>query len=967
MLTDPDAFTELARSLVAAADGAGPALETLLAEPAAGVVGGTLAPELFACRLLAFLGDHAAAAVRAERLLAAIQTAPSGGGRPSGDAGAAGVAGGEIAVDALLVAATAAEGLDNPTAAAEFLARAARAARAAGLRVAEERARLALAEFLIARDDAAQASVILAGVAAAARPIGSPASEGRRPWAPDAPAAGQSVSRRDTPRDAHLAWLEGLVFAADGGGYSTLAALERFTCALEALGDADRQELEWEIRFALAGCLARDGQESEAARQLVNAQAICRDLAGWLPAARRSAFLADPRRARLFAEAAPVAAGSGAPVGGQTPAPGPLAAGEGERRSAPGQPLSGEEATGPPAKDRTDRFARRSLPLGFHLSGTELLALERERNMLLRLAAINRRLAGEFELSRVLETIIDGAMEMTGATRGFLILLEEGRLRLAAARGPDGTVGAPDGEALEFSRHVAARVIESGEPLFTVDAQADQRFSAVGSEAGLRLTSILCVPLRPEAAGRREGGAEVLGALALDNRMRKGAFAPGDTRFIQAFAVQAALAIRGARLLEENVRAREELTRRNRDLAEAEAALRRDLAARQTELAQTQRQLRLRERELSRLSDAGGIVGVSEAIRQVIEVVHRVAESGAPVLLHGESGTGKALVARCIHQAGPTREREFVAVNCSALPEALLESELFGHVRGAFTGAHRDRKGLFELAAGGTLFLDEVGDMPPGMQAKLLTAIEEGVVRPVGAEKTVKVDARVITATNKDLEALVRAGAFREDLYFRVNVVKILLPPLRERREDIPLLLDHALREAAAAAEARGAKVKTRRVSADALEIVTRYDWPGNVRELRNFAERATLFAEGDAITAHDVLAHLPGAAAPATPPATVSAPTATSGSPPAAGEPPKAGEGAGAGESAPATEGSDAARSYRGARASFDRDIITAALRRSGGNVSAAARELGIQRRQLYRLMARLEIGAGAAGKLVE
>ena len=259
--------------------------------------------------------------------------------------------------------------------------------------------------------------------------------------------------------------------------------------------------------------------------------------------------------------------------------------------------------------------------------------------------------------------------------------------------------------------------------------------------------------------------------------------------------------------------------------------------------------------ELSRPSTEPALVGHSPAIIQVMKTLARVAPSQASVLVMGETGTGKELVARTIHHFSDRADRRFVAVNCSALAEGLLESELFGHVKGAFTGASTARPGLFREADRGTLFLDEIGDISPGLQARLLRALQEHEIVPVGAETPVKVDVRVLAATHRDLPALVRDGRFREDLYYRLNVVTLVLPPLRERRQDIPLLLDHFLR-ALAVRHGRGPVA----VDTEAQRRLLGYDWPGNIRELQNVLERAMLLAEQDVIGPE----HLPGEVQPA-------------------------------------------------------------------------------------------------------
>ena len=247
------------------------------------------------------------------------------------------------------------------------------------------------------------------------------------------------------------------------------------------------------------------------------------------------------------------------------------------------------------------------------------------------------------------------------------------------------------------------------------------------------------------------------------------------------------------------------------------------------------------------------IVGSSAAMRDLMQRIEKVAPTPARVLIVGENGSGKELVARAIHAGSPRAAKPFVEVNCAAIPSELIESELFGHMKGSFTGAFADRSGKFEQADGGTLFLDEVGDMSQATQSKVLRALQEEVVTRIGAAKSIKVDVRVIAATNKALEEEIAAGRFREDLYYRLNVVPIKVPPLRERRDDIPLLVEHF-----AAQLARGA-VGGRRFHADAVRALASRDWPGNVRELRNAVERLLILAPGDRIDAGDVAALVGG------------------------------------------------------------------------------------------------------------
>ncbi len=250
----------------------------------------------------------------------------------------------------------------------------------------------------------------------------------------------------------------------------------------------------------------------------------------------------------------------------------------------------------------------------------------------------------------------------------------------------------------------------------------------------------------------------------------------------------------------------------------------------------------------------GEIVGKSEAMRRVFSLIEKVADTDSTVLILGESGTGKELVARAIHQASSRCQGPFIPVNCGAIPEELLESELFGHEKGAFTGAIKTRLGRFELAHGGTIFLDEISEMSPKLQVKLLRVLQEHSFERVGGTRSIKVDIRVIAATNRDLEKEVREGRFREDLYYRLNVIPIVLPPLRERKEDIPLLIEHFLE--------RFSRQKRREISGitdEAMEFLMKHDWPGNVRELENVIERMVILATGERLTAEDVPEYIRG------------------------------------------------------------------------------------------------------------
>jgi DNA-binding NtrC family response regulator len=323
-------------------------------------------------------------------------------------------------------------------------------------------------------------------------------------------------------------------------------------------------------------------------------------------------------------------------------------------------------------------------------------------------------------------------------------------------------------------------------------------------------------------------------------------------------------------------------------------------------LASLKRENARLRREIGRLQGFGELIGESPSMQAVYRLIDAVSQNKSTVLLSGESGTGKELVARTIHQRGVLRDAPFVAINCAGLSETLLDSQLFGHRRGAFTGAVADHDGVFRAATGGTLLLDEVAEVPLGLQAKFLRAIQEREVTPLGSSRPVPVDVRLIAATNRDLDAEVRDGRFRADLYYRLNVVHIELPPLRTRRDDIPRLVDHFL-----ARYSEQYEVSPKRVAPDALAALVASEWPGNIRQLQNAIERAFALSAADVVTLDDLPPTVHGA--PPAPPSRVAA------------------------ESLPRL-------------ADAERDLIEAALRQAGGNKNEAARLLGIDRQRLYR-----------------
>jgi transcriptional regulator with GAF, ATPase, and Fis domain/tetratricopeptide (TPR) repeat protein len=508
------------------------------------------------------------------------------------------------------------------------------------------------------------------------------------------------------------------------------------------------------------------------------------------------------------------------------------------------------------------------------------------------LEAIVRSLSGRDRLRPLLEQVLDTLVLWTGVERGLLLMrAPDGRLVPRAAR----NLARRDlvGEQLALSQTLARRAIEEGTAIVATDA-----FSTLGdvhaSVHALKLRSVLAVPL--VARG------ETVGVVYLDDRGRKGAFGPRELAWVRVVASQAAMAIADAR---DAVLLRRAVGRAERARARVESML----AERDAELSATRSQLELSHDGRETRFAYDEIAGRSEPMRELLRLVDRVTASEVPVLVVGESGTGKELIARAVHANGSRARRPFVSENCASVPETLLESTLFGHVRGAFTGASSTRAGLFDVADGGTLFLDEIGEMPLSMQAKLLRVLQDGVVRAVGGERERKVDVRVIAATHRDLEAMVAAGTFREDLLYRLNVITLRVPALRERPEDIPLLVEHLV-----AKHAGGRKVKITRA---AMAKLTSFAWPGNVRQLENEVRRAIVLSDG----AIDV--------------AELSAEVSRGGASAARGT------------------GLD----LRARVDALEAELVVEALTKTRGNQTRAARVLGLSRFGLQKMMKRLKV----------
>jgi Nif-specific regulatory protein len=465
---------------------------------------------------------------------------------------------------------------------------------------------------------------------------------------------------------------------------------------------------------------------------------------------------------------------------------------------------------------------------------------------------------------QLIERIVATAARMMGARASSLLLVDPNsrRLYFKVATGEKGT----DVKRfqVEMGEGIAGHVACTGEPLLIPDVTRDPRWQPrISASVGFDTRSIACAPLKLDG--------EVIGVLEIIDKADGGAIGYEDMPLLAVFAEVAAVAITNARRID---RDRKSI----RDL-QAEMDLRYE------------------------------IVGESPAIRQCIADAFKVANAKTSTLVVGESGTGKELLARLIHRAGPRRDAPMVVLNCAALPEALLEDELFGHEKGAFTGAVSRKIGKFELADGGTLFLDEIGEMSPTMQAKLLRILQEGVFYRLGGNDSIPVDVRALAATHRDIDREVAEGRFREDLYYRLNVVQIRMPALRERMEDIPLLAEHFL---TIFRKERG--IARMRFSKEALDRMQAYDWPGNVREMKNAIERAVVMGNPPEILAED----LPAFARPTN------------------------------------LLGGCVGSSFKEAVDAFKRDFLALNLKHTGGNRSRAARTLGIQRTYLSRLLAK-------------
>jgi len=447
---------------------------------------------------------------------------------------------------------------------------------------------------------------------------------------------------------------------------------------------------------------------------------------------------------------------------------------------------------------------------------------ERDTSVLKTLYRVEKSIGNAAELDAVLVSVADAALELVPtATHATLVLRDDldaatdrddaGYIPvMTRVRGADGRGRAPDAAVL-VTRSVFRKVVRERAAVLAADAPSET-FSSE-SLLGASIRSTIGVPLWK--------GDEILGVVQVDNRATPGMFDSADLDALGVLAASASLAVANARLVRRLVAAEEQLQKENSFL---------------------------KGRERAR-SGAVEIIGQSKAMKELLGQLDKVVDTRVTVLIEGETGTGKELVASAVHYRSRRRGKLFVAQNCAAMPENLLESELFGHKRGAFTGATEEKRGLFDIADGGTLFLDEVTEMPLSLQAKLLRVLQEGEIRPVGATHTKHVDVRIVAASNRNLEKEVEAGRFREDLYYRLKVFPLRVPPLRERRDDVPLLAGHFLE--------RYCKEIGRPIqgfSQSAMELLMSYDWPGNVRELENEIQRVVIQADPNGFVTPELL-----------------------------------------------------------------------------------------------------------------
>jgi len=526
------------------------------------------------------------------------------------------------------------------------------------------------------------------------------------------------------------------------------------------------------------------------------------------------------------------------------------------------------------------------------------VGVDRRIRTLDRLLEINAAINSEHDPRRLLSLILDESIELCGALRGFLILVRGTQIDVRVARNfAEQDIRQPE---FQFSHSVARNVALSGESIRASNALHDQRLRSIASIAELKVSSILCVPLR--------GNDQVLGSIYLDHPDVIDRFDQGDLESLSDLASAAGVALERARL-------HQEIERLNAELMQT-------VEQQARELDEAKHTIEAERKAAAVRYDYRKIVTQSANMQEVLRLLDRITDTDFPVMIQGESGTGKELVARAIHFNGRRAGKNFVSVNCAAVAEPLIEAELFGHVKGAFTGADRDRPGMFEMADGGTLFLDEIGDMSLEVQKRLLRVVQHGEFFRVGGKATVKVNVRILSATHRDLKQLMKAGRFREDLYYRLNVAPVWLPPVRERQGDVALLINHFMQELQNSAGAEGV-----RLSKQALAVLERYSWPGNVREMQNLVKRLMILSGDRKVIDVDEL------------PVALREESLRAGG--------------------PAPEGT-----LKDLMEGFERSVVESALRRAGGNKTEAARRLNVSLRGFYKILDRVGLGGRAASR---
>ncbi|MBK7583514.1 MAG: sigma 54-interacting transcriptional regulator [Myxococcales bacterium] len=535
-----------------------------------------------------------------------------------------------------------------------------------------------------------------------------------------------------------------------------------------------------------------------------------------------------------------------------------------------------------------DRLTLGRAQLGFSMF-SEPIAAEREQPTdsrspanelmgLTRLQSFSERLMSSSSVDELLETLLDDIIELTGASRGVVLLVDPGegderQPRVRASRNVQReAIQDPSGA---ISDSIVRQVIETKRPVIVSDALTDTTFSKSESVIALKLSSVMCVPLSAQG--------EVIGALYVGNNEIKHLFDRRELDLLNIFGAQASLILQNAMLV---------------------SALRADKEKLKTELHDKR---------------FGEIIGSCPSMLEVFRKLQKVAGTDISVMITGETGTGKELIARELHRRSNREKGPFITVNCGAIPENLMESEMFGHVKGAFTGAIASRPGKFQQADGGTLFLDEVGELPLQLQVKLLRAIQERVVFRVGDSRAEKCDIRIIAATNRTLEDMIKTGEFREDLYYRLNVVNIWLPPLRERADDIFIIAKALLSKYA---DELGSGV--RGFSPQALAAVKRYTWPGNIRQLENRIKKALVMCDKSLLGPEDM-------------------------------------------DLGP--EAMESIVPLEKAKEEFQRRYVLEVLERNNGNRTQTARDLGVDPRTIFRYLEKEQnpMPSGAGGTPVE